>query len=338
MTEALKQLEVVKVIVFGGTGAQGLSIVKALAPYTRYELSILTRDPGSQKAIEVRNKYDVRLIAGSYATEGGLRTAFKDQDVCYFNIDSFAVGEPQEYFWTFRAYEIAIQSQLKLFIYTGSGRDRLADHGFAEAYRNSHNVVSSRLSQWLATQSVERLPWSIVHGGVYAEMLNTLLRPVKDEQGIRFAPPVNKDSVIPLIPLEMYGIRVRWILENPEKSIGKRLSAASFHVTFPEIAAAFSKVNSVAARFEPSTIDEWMSKASASIPVDDTLPRGSSKDDPTTFTFRKSFTAWWNLWRDSLEDMKEAEEADRWADEYYPERLKTIEEWMRMSNYGSSLS
>lgn len=308
----------------------------ALAPYARYKVSVLTRDPQSKQAVDVQSKYGVELVAGSYATEDGLRAAFNDQDVCYFNIDSFAIGEPQEYFWTFRAYEIAIQSKLKWFIYAGSQADRLADHGFAEKYRNSHNVVAARLSGWLATQPVERLPWSITSGGVYAEMLNSLLRPIKDEQGWRFVAPVREDSIIPLIPLEMYGLLVRWMLENPEASIGKSLCAGPYYVTFPEVARAFENVKNVPARFEPFTIDEWMSRASASIPVDNTLPRGSSKDDPTTFTFRKSFTAWWNLWRDSCEDMNAAKEDEKLADKYYPQRARSIEEWMKRTGYGTS--
>ncbi len=168
-------------------------------------------------------------------------------------------------------------------------------------------------------------------------MLNSLLRPVKDEQGVRFGQPVKQDSVMPLIPLEMYGIRFRWILENPEESIGKYLSAAPFYITFPEVARAFAKVNNVPARFESSTIEEWMTAASASVPVDDTLPRGSRKDDPTTFTFRKSFAAWWSLWRDSLEDIEAAKEAVEWADRYHPDRPKNIEDWMRRTKYGSEL-
>lgn len=286
----------------------------------------------------MQTKYDVELVAGSYTTENGVRAAFKNQDVCYFNIDSFAVGEPHEYFWTFRAYEIAIQSKLKWFIFAGSGSDRYAKYGFAEEYRNSHNVVSARLSGWLADQPVERLPWSITSGGVYAEMLNTLLRPVKDEQGWRFVAPVKEDSMIPLIPLEMYGMLVRWMLENPEASIGKTLRAGAYHVTFQEIAQAFENVKKVPARFDPFTIDEWMSRVSASIPVDNTLPRGSSKDDPTTFTFRKSFTAWWNLWRDSRKNLATAKEDEVRADTYYPQRPRNIEEWMKRTDYGSSFT
>jgi len=334
MATSLKPQDLVNIIILGGTGAQGLSVVQALAPVKKYNVSVLTRDVQSPKAIEVQSKYGVNLIEGSYTTEAGLRAALQNQDVCYFNMDAFSVGEPQEYFWTFRAYEIAVQCRLKWFIHSG-GEDRFAQHGYSEDYRNSHNIVAGRLGGWLAAQPTERLPWSILSGGVYAEMLNTLLRPRKDEEGVvTFAAPMREGSVIPLIPLEMYGVRVRWMLENPQLSIGRYVSAGPFPLTYPDIVEAFEKVNKIPARFQPVLTEEWMERVSPFVDVDKNLPRGSSKDDPTTFTFRKSFTAWWNLWRDNIDDPSIAEEAAAWADEYYPTRAKSIEEWMRNTGYG----
>jgi hypothetical protein len=75
-------------------------------------------------------------------------------------------------------------------------------------------------------------------------MLNSLLRPAKDERGAvfadpMFANPMIEDSVIPLIPLEMYSVRLRRTLRSPELSFGRILSASAFQVTLPEIAAAF---------------------------------------------------------------------------------------------------
>ena len=109
------------------------------------------------------------------------------------------------------------------------------------------------------------------------------------EQGLTSANPMKESSVIPLIPLEMYGLRVRWMLENPGASIGRYVSSAPFLTTFPEIAAAFQNVNNVPTRFQPIATREWMEGASTNLNVDDTLPRGWSKDDPTTFTFRRKF-------------------------------------------------
>lgn len=297
---------------------------------------MLTRDAKSKNATEVETLYGAKLISGSYTTEDGLRAAFQGQDMAYLNFDSFTVGEPSEYFWTFRAYEIAVQSKLKLIIYSGT-HDRYAQHNYDEDYRNSHNVVAARLSGWLGNQPVERLPWAILTGGVYAEMLNSLLRPIKNNGCLNFTVPMVEDSIIPLVPLKNYGLRVKWMLENAEEVVGTYVSAAPYHVTFPEIAEAFAKVNKVQAVFRPVTIDQWMEGASAWINVDDTLPRGSTKHDPTSFTFRKSFSAWWRLWRDSVEDEETNKEARRWLNSYDPGGPKNIEAWMKATKYGSEL-
>ncbi|KAF2093722.1 NAD(P)-binding protein [Rhizodiscina lignyota] len=320
-----------RVVVLGGTGDQGRSVVKALAKSNEFRVSVLTRDPNSAKAQALVSEFpNVKLLEGSYTTEAGLRTAFADQDVTYFNIDTFTVGEGLEYFWTFRAYEIAIQSGLKWFIYPGSPH-RFEDYGFAEKHRNSHNVVASRLSDWLATQPVEQLPWTITYGGIYVEMLSRLLRPHKEGDKVVFKAPMDNDSVVPLIPLDAYGEHIKWALRHPNESIGKRLSAGPYEVTYPQIADAFQKASGKKAEFASVSIDDWMTSISPFVDVEKNFPRGAPDSDPTTFKFRKSFTGWWNMWRDNRKDP--LNEDTRWAEEDYPSRPNTLQDWMMQTKY-----
>lgn len=277
---------------------------------------------------------NVKLLSGTYTSEAGLRTAFADQDVAYFNVDSFQTTEPQEYFWTFRAYEIAVQSGLEWFIYAGASEDRLVEHGYDEKYRNSHNIVGSRLSRWLAAQPVDLLPWTIVTAaGVYAEMFRSLLKPLPsgDGDGVVFKVPMDRESIMPIIPLENYGKAVKWVLKHPQQCIGKYVSAAPFPLTFDQIAQATQEVSGKKAGFIPITVDEWMTNMSAHINPEARLPWGASEEDPATFTFRKSFGAWWNIWKDNRR---------------FPQRqdtiylasvdigsLKTVQEWMVSAKY-----
>ncbi|KAK3116497.1 hypothetical protein LTR53_003101 [Teratosphaeriaceae sp. CCFEE 6253] len=334
----LADLDVIRIVVLGGTGNQGLSVVKALSHNAHYRISVLTRDPTSAKALRLQSEHDVTLIPGTYTTLPGLHAALDDQDVAYISLDSFSLTEAEEYFWTFRAYDIAVQSGLKLFIYPGT-RNRFAQHGYQEECRNSHNVVSARITEWLTAQPLQvgaqGMGWYVLTGGVYAEMLWSLLRPVRDREGAwTFANPCRQVSVIPLVPLEMYGVRVRWIMENPAASVGRFVSAAPFHASFPEIAAAFAEINGVPARFQPVETEEWMSAAAAVVDVEGTLPRGSRSDDPFAVTFRQSFSAWWMLWQDSMENEKDRVEAEEWVEAYYPQRGHSIRDWMAKSGYG----
>ena len=63
------------------------------------------------------------------------------------------------------------------------------------------------------------------------------------------------------------------------------------------------------------------------------LPKGADPEDPTSFTFRKSFGAWWNLWRDNLRDLEEEKWRLEDAKKVDPGRVNSIEDWMRKVGY-----
>jgi hypothetical protein len=292
----------------------------------------LTREPESDKSKALLTEFpSVQILNGSYTSEDGLRTAFANQDVAYFNIDSFQTGEPQEYFWTFRAYEIAVQSGLKWFIFAGASEGRFLERRYAEKYRNSHNVVGSRLSGWLAAQPLDVLPWTIMTAaGVYAEMFRSLLKPLPDGDGVVFEVPMDKESIMPIIPLENYGKAVKWALEHPKECIGKIVSAAPFQLTFDQMAEATQQVSGKKTKFIPITVDEWMTNISAHIDPESRVPWGAP-EDPTNFTFRKTFGAWWNIWRDNKEIPKR--EDTIYLSSADIGSLKTLQDWMVSAKY-----
>ncbi|OAP57097.1 hypothetical protein AYL99_09210 [Fonsecaea erecta] len=310
----------------------------ALAQGSNCQVSVLTRDTSSSSSHALQSAFPtVKLLQGSYTTGAGLRTALADQDVVYFNIDSFSVGEPFEYFWTFRAYEIAVQSNVKWLIYAGTGPvDKFVAHGFAEEYRNSHNLVAGRLTGWLTAQPLDRLAWSIIIGGVYAEMLNRLLKPVPRGDGYVFQLPLHKESVMPLVPLDNYGETVKWALEHPRESVGRLVSASPFQVTFDQVAEALEQYTGKKTEFQPVTLAAWMEHVSASIDPEARLPRNAASDDTTAFTFRTSFGARWSIWRDNrVRETKgdgspqQQQQQQQWA-EVPPglSKYETLQEWM----------
>ena len=216
-----------------------------------------------------------------------------------------------------------------------------------ERYRNSHNIVGSRITTWLTAQPTARLPWTIVEGGVYAELLQSLLRPRLNpaDGSADFIAPMHPTSTIPLIPVVNYAAAVKWALENPERSVGQHVDAGSFLTTFPQVAEAYTRVTGKPARFVPIDIDTWMAGAKAAgIDPEARLPRGATADDGTSFTFRKTFGAWWALWRDGGAEMGfHNEEANRTemeevTDEFLGEgRIRGVEAWMRRTGYDGQM-
>jgi hypothetical protein len=300
-----------------------------LSAIGNFAITVPTRNPSSPEAQALAKLPNVTLLQANYQSEAGLRSAFSSQESCYFMINTFAIREPDEYFWTFRAYEIAAQSGVKHFIYSGA-RNRLQESGFDEKYRNSHNVVKAHLSDWMMGQRTGGMGWTIVYGGVYAEMLGSLLCPMKVGEGYVFAAPVHEKSTIPLMPLENYGKTVLWALENPGESVGKFVDAGAVPSTWPEIVSAFTSATGKKAKFQPVSMEQWFEGATKKgIDPEAKMPAGCKDEDEATFTFRKTFGAWWSMWRDNTH---ENEKPGRVAVPV-EDRITSLEEWMRRTDY-----
>ncbi|KAJ6561681.1 hypothetical protein B0H19DRAFT_943733 [Mycena capillaripes] len=329
------------ILVIGGTGAQGRNVVRELVRDKKYAVTILTRDVSSPSALALSELGNVTLISGSYETEKGLREALKGQHGVYVNLNSFAMTESMEYFWTFRLYEIAVQNGVKRLVYSG-GNNRPKNHRYAEEYRNSHQATSGRLSEWLEVQPLDLIEWTILNGVVYTEMLSVLLRPlVLPDNTHVFAAPIG-DGFISFGELATYGKYVRWVFDNPSRSVGKRITLPTYPTTLKEIAAAFEKVTGKKAVAKDVTQDEWFEAAKRYVDPDAKQPSNilvASEGDDTRFTFRQSFGAWWNIWNtEALQpDVEALKRAQELADEVYPDRFKSVEDWMRATGYTGRL-
>lgn len=302
----------------------------------KYIITIPTRNPASPAAVALSKNPSIRIIKANYETEAGMRSAFAGQDAAYFVLNAFAISEPHMYFWTFRGYEIAVQSGLKWFLMAG-GSSKLRQHKYEEKYRNSHNTSQEYLSEWLSGRDTSILPWTIVSGGVYAEMLGSVLLPRQREDGVfEFVAPIG-DGSIPLMPLDDYGVRTSWILEHPEETVGKSVSCAPYVTTYPELAKAFESVTGKRAVFRDVTQDQRFQGMSQYVDPEGRLPEGASPDDPTSTTFRESFGKWWNLWKYNIRDLEREKELLENAKKIDPDRADGIEGWVRKVGYTGEL-
>jgi uncharacterized protein YbjT (DUF2867 family) len=58
-----------KILVIGGTGAQGSRVAKALLA-SGYSIRVLSRDPDSQYVKDVFDEFNVELVKGQYESHG----------------------------------------------------------------------------------------------------------------------------------------------------------------------------------------------------------------------------------------------------------------------------
>ncbi|RHZ59242.1 uncharacterized protein CDV56_101423 [Aspergillus thermomutatus] len=244
-------------LVIGGTGAQGIPVVKALASGLKYTVRVLTRDSSSEEAKELAAIPGVSIFEGE-THEPTLREAFKDISYVFANTNGFAIGEQAEIYWGIRLYELAREFGVKHFLYAGlEYASKLGN--FDPKYRTGHLDRKGKVVDYLSAQPTTPMAWSVLTSCLYVEGLSEILRPFPDPNDpdtMVFAVPLG-DGKCPLIYLEDYGAYARWILDNPSQSNGLELHVATEDIAWKDVAAAFTAVTGKKAVYKDVTLDEY---------------------------------------------------------------------------------
>src|SRR6202021_2614458 len=143
---------IARIFVIGGTGAQGIPIIRALVSDKKYFVRFLSRDPASRRATDLLALDNVSVLQGSFADEAILREGFRDCDGAFVSIDGFNTGEKAETYWAIRSYEIAIEEGVKFFVY-GNLDYGLKKSGYDSRFRTGHYDGKGRVGEWILFQN-----------------------------------------------------------------------------------------------------------------------------------------------------------------------------------------
>lgn len=75
-----------KIFVVGGTGAQGIPVIRGLVKDRKYSCRVLTRDTTSARAKQLVALGNVELVTGTFASEKDLRDGFRGCDGAFINV------------------------------------------------------------------------------------------------------------------------------------------------------------------------------------------------------------------------------------------------------------
>ncbi|KAB5545824.1 hypothetical protein GE09DRAFT_1003406, partial [Coniochaeta sp. 2T2.1] len=317
-----------KIFVIGGTGAQGKPVIKGLVDDGKYQVRVLTRYPSSVRAQDLVALGNVELFQGSLASESTLRAGFQGCDGAFVNIDGFNTGEKTEMYWAIRTYEIAIEEGIKFFVYGNLGYSLKAGR-YDSKFRSGHLDGKGRVGEWILWQNndnKERMGACLFTTGPYIDMsisAATVMTPTIDHGAVTWRVPVG-NSAVPFIALEDCGHYVRWLFDNPERATGMDLKVAIDHITFDELAAAFTRVTGHPAQYIAMSMEDYWNLGH--FPHFAKLPAGYNADpnDPSTMSNRDNFTGFWNVFKHGLIKRDYAI-----LDEIHPGRIRTAEEWFR---------
>ncbi len=316
-----------KIFVIGGTGAQGMPIIRALVADGKYAVRVLTRDPESPRAKELLALGNVSLLEGSFADEAILREGFSACDGAFVNLDGFNTGEKTETYWAIRAYEIALEQGVRFFVY-GNLDYALKKSGFDSSFRTGHYDGKGRMGEWIRFQTQsnkERMGAAIFTSGPYIEMAISAMTPMSPtvEDGVATWRVPLGEGAVPHVALEDCGYYVRWLFDHPQLANGMDLEVAIEHVAYAKLAAAFEKVTGHPARYIDTDLSTYWKGPFGRV-ADKPAGYNADPNDKSTMNIRDNFTGFWNVWKHGIVKRNYA-----LLDEIHPDRIRSVEEWLR---------
>ncbi|KAL7953361.1 hypothetical protein V8C34DRAFT_321213 [Trichoderma compactum] len=310
-----------KIFVIGGTGAQGMPIVRSLVSDKKYQVRVLTRNASSRRAQELYGLGNVELFEGTLANETALHKGLRGCYGAFVNIDGFNTGEKAEMFWAIRIYEIALEEGLK---------------AYNSRYRCGHLDGKGRIGEWIQwqnTTNMDRMDAALFTGGPYIDMSisgATMMSPTIEDGIVTWRIPVG-DVALPFLALQDCGYYVRWMFDNPRRASGMDLRTAIAHISFDEMAASFERVTGRPAQYIEMSMDDYWAlyRDIADLPA----AYNADPNDASTMSTKDNFTGFWNFCKDDLMKREYAI-----LDEIHPNRIRTAEQWFRMEELNGQAS
>ncbi|KAK3309746.1 uncharacterized protein B0T15DRAFT_545733 [Chaetomium strumarium] len=318
-----------KIFVIGGTGAQGLPVIRGLVHDGKYTVRVLTRDTTSRRAQELAGLGpNVELVQGTFTSEADLRAGFTGAWGAFINIDGFATGEAMETYWTIRAYELAIEHGVQFYVH-GNLDYVYKLSGYNQAHRCGHYDGKGRMGEWIQLQRQASkgvgMKAALFTTGPYIEMAlcqQTPMEPVieTDESGehvLVWKVPLTAEGGVAHVALDDCAHYVRWLFDNPERADGMDLAVAIDSIHYSDMAKAFEKVTGHKARYVDVDMDTFFSGPHWSRVA--SFPTGYMVDpkSPAAMTTRDNFTGFWRMRDYAL------------LDEIHPNRIRSAEEFFR---------
>jgi hypothetical protein len=124
----------------------------------------------SARAQQLAALQNVALVQGTQDSQQDLHKAFRGVYGAWVNTDGFTLGEKNELFYGFRAYEIARSEGVQHYVWANI-EYALEVAGFDEKYHCGHMDSKGRIGKFILAQGQEHMKSSLLSTGPYMEML-----------------------------------------------------------------------------------------------------------------------------------------------------------------------
>ncbi|KAJ4474981.1 NmrA family protein [Lentinula aciculospora] len=322
-----------EILVIGGTGAQGSMVVKALSQSKHYSVRVLTRNANSSRAQHLAGLPNVTLMEGRQDNQKDLHRAFRGVYGAWVNTDGFSLIEKDELFYGVRAFEIARHERVQHYVWA-SLPYTLKNGDWDEKF-HTHADSKGRIKDFILAEGQEGMKSSILTTVSYMEMLiDGVFVPKKQSDGSFVWLNPATTGKIPLIALEDVGHYSLWLFDNVSESAGLDLKIVTDYVNFEDIASTFTKVTGKKGTHKSLSLEEYLLLAEPFLDAPANWYVGTNvARDESVLSWRDNISAFWRYWDNGIDEVADMDLLDR----IHPNRLKSLEEWMRRVGYNGRM-
>ncbi|KAM0463430.1 hypothetical protein ACHAO4_000144 [Trichoderma viride] len=318
------------ILILGGAGAQNSYVAQELAQ-AGHKVRILSRDTEKEEPKKLAALSGIEVIKGDTYDEEVLISAFKNIDSVFVNTNGFAIGEKSEIYWSIRIYEIALWAGVNHFIYSTLPYVSKKS-GFNPKFRVPFVDGKAKFGDYLKSQPTDVMNWSLLESGPYADDSLYRLAPKLDEKTGEWIWNIflGESGCMALVSLRDLAWFARYMFENPEEFRGDLLSVGIKHTSGAELASALTAVTGKPSKYVPMTEEEFRQVFPL---IKMGVAHSPGYDDPTLWTPQSMFYNWFTVWTNSIGNTGLWTRDYQRLDKIKPDRIKTVEEWMRSVGY-----
>jgi uncharacterized protein YbjT (DUF2867 family) len=234
------------VVVFGATGAQGGSVVKALLQSKNYSVIGITRDAGKPASKELADQ-GVKVVEADLGDEKSLLKALDGAYAVFSTTNFWEAGESAEIEQAKRVAKVAKEVGVQHFLWSTLPYAGKESNG---KWPVTHFDSKAKVDEFIESLGFKYLTY-IVPSFYYSNFHAPFNMARKGEDGIyTFALPCKASTKLTMFDVkEDTGKPIPGILDDPERwGKGQRINYAGAHITVTEIVETFKRVTGKDAR------------------------------------------------------------------------------------------
>lgn len=209
------------IAIFGGTGAQGGSVVKSLLNDGRFSLRILTRNLNSKKAIKF-SKRGVKVFQGNMWNQDDLKKFLNGAYGC-FVVTNFWDKEcmGKEELLGKQIARIAREVGVRHFVWSTLPNVQKISHG---KYNVPHFSDKARVNKYIKQLGFQY--WTFVLPAFYYQNFTSIFAPKREDGVLTWRLPLNEESFITAVDIRDLGPAVLQIFNDPKSYHTKKIPLA----------------------------------------------------------------------------------------------------------------